>query len=48
DVALREADAAHGEVCILDVHLDPMDASPALRRLAERFGVAAGRAAAPA
>ncbi len=47
DVALREADAASEEVCILDVHLDPMDASPALRRLAERFGVAAGRAASP-
>jgi indolepyruvate decarboxylase len=44
EVALREADSASDDLCILDVHLDPMDASPALRRLAERFGAAAGRA----
>jgi len=47
EAALRGADDARDEVCILDVHLDPMDASPALRRLAERFGAAAGRPVAP-
>jgi indolepyruvate decarboxylase len=46
DLALTAVDSARDDVCILDVRLDPMDASPALTRLAERFGAAAGRAVA--
>jgi indolepyruvate decarboxylase len=43
DDALEEAAGIHGTPCILDVQLDPMDVSPALRRLGEAFGAAAGR-----
>lgn len=43
DAALLAAERDTGQVCLLDVQLDPADASPALRRLAERFGAAAGR-----
>jgi indolepyruvate decarboxylase len=43
DNALRAAESVHGAPCILDVRLDPMDVSPALRRLGEAFGKAAGR-----
>jgi len=46
DTALASVEALPGEVCVLDVRLDPMDASPALMRLAERFGAAAGSTAA--
>jgi len=47
DAALQEA-ADAPELCLLDVHLDPRDASPALLRLAEAFGMAAGAAPARA
>lgn len=43
EAALADADAHRGEVCILDVHLEKLDASPALRRLTEKFGAAAGK-----
>jgi hypothetical protein len=35
-------EADPGSLCILDVRLSKMDASPALRRLATQFGAAAG------
>lgn len=43
DNALAAAAGVHGTPCILDVRLDPMDVSPALRRLGEAFGAATGR-----
>ena len=43
DNALKAAAGVHGTPCIIDVRLDPMDVSPALRRLGEAFGAAAGR-----
>jgi len=43
DAALLEA-ADSEDLCLLDVRLDPRDASPALLRLAEQFGMAAGAA----
>jgi TPP-dependent 2-oxoacid decarboxylase len=41
DHALAESEAATGDVCILDVRLDPLDVSPALRRLTANLGAAA-------
>src|SRR5690606_36419854 len=43
DNALKAAESSQGQPCILDVRLDPMDVSPALRRLGEALGNAAGR-----
>lgn len=43
DNALKAAESIQGQPCILDVRLDPMDVSPALRRLGEALGKAAGR-----
>ncbi|MDQ3524591.1 MAG: thiamine pyrophosphate-binding protein [Chloroflexota bacterium] len=43
DDALEAASGIQGTPCILDIRLDPMDVSPALRRLGEAFGAAAGR-----
>ncbi|HEY5706472.1 MAG TPA: thiamine pyrophosphate-dependent enzyme [Terrimicrobiaceae bacterium] len=37
DEALRAAEADTSRLCVVDVHLDPMDRSPALERLAERL-----------
>jgi indolepyruvate decarboxylase len=37
DRALIEADRHTDAFCILDVHLDPLDRSPALERLAKRL-----------
>jgi TPP-dependent 2-oxoacid decarboxylase len=42
DRALAGVAADPGSLCILDVRLPMMDASPALRRLATQFGAAAG------
>ncbi len=41
DHALAESDAATSDVCILDVRLDPLDVSPAQRRLTANLGAAA-------
>lgn len=41
DRALDAVAADTGSLCVLDVRLAKLDASPALRRLAERFGAAA-------
>jgi indolepyruvate decarboxylase len=38
DQALAVAEQYREGFCLLDVHLDPLDASPALRRLTERLG----------
>ncbi len=43
DHAPKAAAETRGTPCILDVRLDPMDVSPALQRLGEAFGAAAGR-----
>ena len=37
DQALFVAERHTDEFCLLDVHLDPLDRSPALQRLAERL-----------
>ena len=37
DRALADATASRKSFCLLDVHLDPLDRSPALQRLAERL-----------
>jgi indolepyruvate decarboxylase len=37
DEALEAAKSHTASFCILDVHLDPMDRSPALQRLAQRL-----------
>jgi indolepyruvate decarboxylase len=37
DRALEAAGESRESYCLLDVHLDPMDRSPALQRLAERL-----------
>jgi TPP-dependent 2-oxoacid decarboxylase len=36
--ALAESQSHPKEFCILDVHLDPQDTSPALKRLADALG----------
>jgi indolepyruvate decarboxylase len=41
EIALTTAEASN-DLCILDVHLDPHDASPALRRLAEGLNAQVG------
>lgn len=43
DDALRAAGEIRGTPCVIEVRLDTLDVSPALRRLGEAFGAAAGR-----